>query len=306
MPSASAAIAAVATALPFDGNRRGVVLGDFEFPTLAHVWLAQQRRGADIAWARSDGEAMPIERYAARIDERTLVVPATHVCFRNGFRLDISSLVGLCRERGAYVMLDDYQRSGTAPLDVHALGVDFMVTGALKYLLGPAGVAFLYVRRGLMETLEPLVTGWFGRADPFAFRIDRLDWAASARRFEAGSPPVPNVFAALAGLGLLQAVGMETIERQIARLVDRFITGARERGFEVKTPVDPARRGPLAVVRAHDAAELVGRLERAGIVASARGTGLRISFHGYNDEGDVDRVLAGLEAEARLVARSSV
>jgi selenocysteine lyase/cysteine desulfurase len=301
MPSASAAISAVATALSFEGRRR-VVLGEFEFPTMAHVWLAQQARGASIAWARAHGDALPINEYADLIDANTLIVPATHICFRNGYRVDISRLVALCRDRGAYCFVDDYQRTGTAPLDVHDLGVDFMVTGALKYLLGPSGVAFLYVRRDLIEGLEPLATGWLGRSDPFAFGIDPLDWSASARRFEAGTPPIPNVYAARAGIELIQQVGLAVIERRIAELVERFDRGARNRGFDVVTPVDPARRGPLVVLRVSNAPKLVQRLERAGIIASARGTGLRVSFHAYNNEQDVDTVLEALVA---LVVRSS-
>lgn len=296
MPSASAAIAAVATALSFDGARSSVVLGEFEFPTMAHLWLAQQRRGAKIVWARARGDALPSEEYASHIDERTLIVPTTHVCFRNGYRLDIPRLVSLCHEHGAYLFLDDYQRTGTAVLDVRALGVDFMVTGALKYLLGPAGVAFLYVRRDLITRLEPLTTGWFGRADPFAFRIDRLDWSPSARRFEAGTPPVPNVYAAAAGLELLRSVGFDEIERQVDRLVERFMSGVRARGFEVATPDDRARRGPLVVLRSTDAGALVERLEQRGIIASARGTGLRVSFHAYNNDEDVDAVLAAMDS----------
>jgi selenocysteine lyase/cysteine desulfurase len=302
MPSASAAIAAIATALTFDASRRTVVLGEFEFPTLAHVWLAQARRGAVIEWAHAEGETLPIDSYAARIDERTLIVPATHVCFRNGYRLDIPRLVELCHARGALVMLDDYQRTGSGPIDVHALGVDFMVTGALKYLLGPAGIAFLYVRRELIERLEPLATGWFGRVDPFAFRSDRLDWSPSARRFEGGTPPVPNVYGALAALMLLETSGLSEIQRQICSLTLRFIEGARERGFRVATPADPARRGPLVVIRSDAAAELVRRLDTCGIIASSRGDGLRVSFHAYNDEADVDAVLAALDAEQELVA----
>jgi selenocysteine lyase/cysteine desulfurase len=305
MPNASAGISAIATALSFDTDRRTVVLGEFEFPTMGHVWLAQQRRGARIAWARAQDEALPVESYAAHIDERTLIVPAGHVCFRNGYRLDIPRLVTICRERGAYLLLDDYQRTGTAPLDVHALGVDFMVTGALKYLLGPAGVAFLYVRRDLIEQLEPLSTGWFGRVDPFAFSVDRLDWSPSARRFETGSPPIPNVYAAAAGIELLQTTGVATIGEQVNRLVERFASGARERGFDVVTPDDPAARGPLVVVRSTDAAAMVRRLEARGIIASARGTGLRVSFHAYNNEEDVDAVLKTLDAESALVCRAS-
>jgi selenocysteine lyase/cysteine desulfurase len=175
---------------------------------MGHVWLAQQRRGAEIAWARADGETLPVAAYAALVDNRTRIVPVTHVCFRNGYRADVRGLVELCHQRGALVFLDDYQRSGTAPLDVHALGVDFMVTGALKYLLGPSGIAFLYVRRRLVEELTPLVTGWFGRVNPFAFAPQQLDWSTTARRFETGTPPVPLAYAAR-GLDLLDAVGLD-------------------------------------------------------------------------------------------------
>jgi selenocysteine lyase/cysteine desulfurase len=301
MPSASAAITAVATSLDFDTTRRGVVLGEFEFPTAAHVWLAQQRRGAVVSWADAEDAALPVSAYQTHIDNRTRLVAGTHVCFRNGYRLDIPALVALCRDRGALFLLDDYQHSGTAPIDVRALGVDFMVTGALKYLLGPSGVAFLYVRRDLIERLEPLATGWFGRADPFAFSPARLDWSPTARRFECGTPPVPNAYGAAAGLALLQDVGLASIARQIGALADRFWQGARARGFDVITPGDPARRGPLVVVRAADAAELVRRLEARGIIASARGSGLRVSFHGYNNDGDVDEVLRALDAEAALL-----
>ena len=304
MPNASSAITAIATALAFDTHRDTVVLGDFEFPTMAHGWLAQQARGARIEGATAQGETLPVESYAAHIDERTLIVPATHVCFRNGYRLDIPRLIDLAHERGAYFMLDDYQRTGTSSLDVHALGVDFMVAGSLKYLLGPSGVAFLYVRRDLIERLEPLATGWFGRVNPFAFSVDTLDWSTSARRFETGSPPIPIVYAAAAGIELLLSIGLATIEAQVNRLVERFAEGARARDFDLKTPGDPAQRGPLVVLRSTDAEALAARLLGRGIIASSRGTGLRVSFHAYNNDQDVDAVLEALEKERALVCRA--
>ena len=237
MPSASTAIAAIATALrvrstSIAGRARRVRVSDLRSR------LAGAADGAARRWCGPGRTATrsPIEAYAALIDDRTLIVPATHVCFRNGYRVDIPALVTLCHERGAWCLVDDYQRTGSGPIDVHELGVDFLVTGALKYQLGAAGIAYLYVRRELIERLEPLVTGWFGRVEPFAFDIKRLDWAPSARRFEAGTPPVPNAYAAAAGIELLQSVGFETIERQIAALVERFVTGARARGLDVATP----------------------------------------------------------------------
>ncbi|MFN2446924.1 MAG: aminotransferase class V-fold PLP-dependent enzyme [Vicinamibacterales bacterium] len=305
MPSASAGINAIASALDFNGARSNVVMGEFEFPTLAQIWLAQQRRGAIVRWARAIGERLEVGAYERLVDEHTLVVPATHVCFRNGHRTDIAALTDLCHARGAYVLLDDYQRTGSGPMDVHALGVDFMVTGCLKYLLAAAGVAFLYVRHDLIERLEPTITGWFGRVNPFAFRIDQVDWPDTARRFESGTPPVPSAYAALGALALLERIGYEAVGRQVERLVARYRTAAEAGGFVVRTPAEPERRGPLVVVQSLDGPALVSRLGARGILASCRGNGLRVSFHAYNNEADVDGVVAALEAESALLERAS-
>jgi selenocysteine lyase/cysteine desulfurase len=303
LPSASAGINAIASALDFTGTRSHVVMGEFEFPTMAQVWLAQQRRGATIRWARATGDRLALDAYRAVIDERTLIVPATHVCFRNGHKTDIAGLAKLCHERGAYIFLDDYQRTGSGPIDVHALGVDFMVTGCLKYLLAAAGVAFLYVRRDLIERFEPTITGWFGRVNPFAFRIDELDWSETATRFESGTPPVPNAYAALGALKLLEQIGLDVVGRQVAMLVDRYRSAAQASGFVVRTPAEPESRGPLVVVQSVNAPDLVARLAGRGIVASCRGNGLRVSFHAYNNEQDVDAVMGALEKESALLER---
>jgi selenocysteine lyase/cysteine desulfurase len=303
VPSASAGINAIASAMDYSGGRSEVVIGDFEFPTMAQVWLAQQRRGAVIRRARAAGDRLEADAYARAVGDRTLIVPATHVCFRNGHRTDIAAVTRLCHDRGALVFLDDYQRTGSGPLDVHALGVDFMVTGCLKYLLAAAGVAFLYVRRDIVERFEPTMTGWFGRVNPFAFSIDELDWPATASRFESGTPPVPNAYAALAALRLLDRIGYDAVGRQVSTLVERYRSAAADRGFVVRTPAERERRGPLVVVQSHDAPALVGRLAARGIVASCRGNGLRVSFHAYNTAEDVDTVIAALEAEAALLER---
>ena len=228
---------------------------------MAHGWLAQQRRGAIVEWVPAGGETLPIEAYEASIDERTLVVPVAHVCFRNGHRIDVAALAALCRARGAYLMLDDYQRTGTAPLDVHALGVDFLVTGALKYLLrsGRPCVPLRAPRadRGARAVVDRMVRP----RRPLRVQPRPLDWAASARRFETGTPPVPNAYAAAAGLDLLNALGTDGRRGADGRLTNRTISGARRRGFAVATPDNPGQRGALyVVVRCTDAATLVGRL----------------------------------------------
>jgi selenocysteine lyase/cysteine desulfurase len=152
-----------------------------------------------------------------------LIVPATQVCFRNGYRVDIPALVKLCHERGAWCLVDDYQRTGSGPIDVHELGVDFLVTGALKYQLGAAGIAYLYVRRELIERLEPL--HWLvrpHRAVRLRHQAARLGPSAAIGSRHATAPAH-----AAAGIKLLHQRGWN-IERQIAarRAVQ---TGARAR-----------------------------------------------------------------------------
>ena len=301
VPYASAGINSVASALRFD-ERPKVVLGEFEFPTMGHIWLAQQQRGARVEFVSAAGDTIPIAGYERAIDRKTLIVPVTGICFRNGFRSAVPDIVKLAHANGALVMLDDYQDCGTRPVDVRKADVDFYVAGTLKYLLGPPGLAFLYVRKELIERLQPTITGWFAQEHPFSFDVKRLDPAHSARRFEAGSPPVPNIYAAMRGIGLLQEIGLDAVAEHIARLVQAFLDGARKMGWRAKTPADSV--GPLCVLQCKDAAGLVQKLAARDIVCSSRHDGLRLSFHVYNTMSDVDAVLQALKENTELLVTS--
>lgn len=298
---ASAGISAVASALNFGGPRRKVVMGEFEFPTMGQIWLAQQSRGAEIQFVAAQDGRIPVGRYSTAIDDQTLIVPVTGVCFMNGARSDVPAVVKLARDRGALVMLDDYQDCGTRPVDVKALDVDFYVSGALKYLLCPSGIAFMYVRSELIESLTPTITGWFGQQNPFAFDVKHFDPATSARRFEAGSPPVPHVYTATAALDLLGSVGFDRIAGHVASLAQALIVGAKELKIKVKTPADSC--GPLVVLQMKDSEAAVKKLASHKIVASNRMDGLRISFHFYNTLDDVRAVLEVLEQNIDLAVR---
>jgi selenocysteine lyase/cysteine desulfurase len=298
---ASAGISAVASALNFGGPRRKVVMGEFEFPTIGQIWLAQQSRGAEIQFVAAQDGRIPASGYAKAIDDQTLIVPVTGVCFMNGARSDVPSVVKLARDRGALVMLDDYQDCGTRPVDVKALNVDFYVSGALKYLLCPSGIAFMYVRPELIETLTPTITGWFGQQNPFAFDVKHFDPATSARRFEAGSPPVTLVYAATAALDLLGSVGFDRIAGHVGTLAQALIAGARELKIKIKTPADSC--GPLVVLQMKDSEAAVKKLAAHNIVASNRMDGLRISFHLYNTLDDVQAVLEVLGKNIDLAVR---
>ncbi len=300
---ASTAIAGLASAFSFEGPRKRVLLGDFEFPTMAHSWMAQQKRGGEIVRVRARDGRLPVSAYRDALDERALLVPVATVCFRNGYRQDVEGVVSAARQSGALTLVDDYQSTGTRPLDVKKLGCDFLVTGALKYLMGSSGLAFLYIRSDLIETLEPLLTGWFGQERPFDFDIERATYHRTARRFETGTPPVPSLYAGLAALSLFEPLRLEEVRDHVEGLASTLISESVERGFEVLTPPEPELRGPLVVLGAHDAPKLVEILAQEGIVVSSRGDGLRISFHYYNIPEDVKAVLSALDRHPELVAK---
>jgi selenocysteine lyase/cysteine desulfurase len=297
IPSASAGINSIASALDF-GKRRKVVMGEFEFPTMGQIWLAQERRGAEIEFLAAQNDKICPDCYSRAIDDQTLIVPLTHVCFMNGFRSEVAPIVKHAHERGALVMLDDYQDCGTRPIDVKALDVDFYVSGALKYLLCPSGIAFLYARPELISSLTPTITGWFAQQNPFAFDVKHFDPATTARRFETGSPSLPHAYTATAALKLLDDFRREKTAEHIKYLTRALMDGARDLKIKVKTPAESV--GPLIVLQMKDADAMVKKMAAENIVVSNRMDGLRVSFHLYNTLDDVHAVLGQLEKNRAL------
>jgi selenocysteine lyase/cysteine desulfurase len=302
IPSASAGINSIASALSFR-DRKKVVLGAFEFPTMGHVWLSQRSRGADVQFVEAVGDRMPGERYDSAIDRDTLIVPVTGLCFMNGWRSEVAKIVSYAHARGALVLLDDYQDSGTRPVDVKNLGVDIYVTGTLKYLLGPPGLAMMYVRSDLVQSLAPTISGWFAQANPFAFDVKKLELSATARRFEAGTPAIPNLYAAKQGVHLLQSIGLPDVAEHIEGLAAALLRGVQEMGIQIKTPLDSV--GPLVVLKCRDSAALVRRLAEQQISVSNRRDGLRIALHVYNTLEDVHAVLKALQRDLDLLVLES-
>ncbi len=296
--SASAGINGIASALNFR-ERKKVVMGEFEFPTMGHIWLAQRPRGAEVEFVGAEGNRIPAANYERIVDRQTLIVPLTHVCFKNGFRSEVKAVTEIAHHSGALVMLDDYQDCGTRPVDVKAMDLDFFVTGTLKYLLGPPGLAFMYVRKDLASSLVPTLSGWFAQANPFAYDPQTFNLSPTARRFESGSPSVPNVYAALPGFQLLQEIGIEHVASHIKGLAQALLRSALNLGIRPKTPADSA--GPLVVLESRDSVLLVQKLAESGIVASNRHDGLRISFHVYNTMDDVNAVVDVLKKNIDLL-----
>lgn len=299
--SASAGINAVASAMSFDEIRNKVVITDLEFPTNAQIWYAQETRGATVERVVAEGNDSLLDKLADVIDERTRIVAVTHVCYRNGEKLDVAAIARLARAKGAYVLIDGFQAVGTMPIDLTALGCDFYVGGTLKYLLGSAGIAYLYARDATTAALQPTATGWFAQDDIGAMNARAHHPAASARRFEGGTPPIPNVYAARAGLAIIEEIGLGAIGDRIAALTALIADHARAAGIPMATPDDPARRGAMVALRSHDAPAMVAALHEANIVTSSRDGNVRLSPHFYNEPGDVDTVFRAIGRHRALM-----
>jgi selenocysteine lyase/cysteine desulfurase len=294
--SVSAGLNALASAFDFTGPRNKVVISDFEFPTNAQIWHAQEPRGAKVVHVpRAADGYIPLENFAKAIDDKTLLVAITHVCFRNGAKLDIPGIVRLARAHGALVLLDCYQAVGSLDIDVKSLDVDFAVGGMLKYLLGTAGIGFLYARDSIIRSLLPTNSGWFAQANIGAMDITANRPAPSARRFEAGTPPVVNCYAAEAGLKFLLAVGTPAIEKRNQALTRLCMERLREIGWPSVTPEQDERRGATVAVPSRDSGGLSAELMKRDIVTSHRDDNVRASFHFYNDTDDVESFIAGMK-----------
>jgi selenocysteine lyase/cysteine desulfurase len=303
--SVSAGLNALASAFDFSGKRNKVIVSDFEFPTNAQIWHAQESRGAAVVHVpRAADGYIPVENFAKAIDEKTQLVAITHVCFRNGAKLDIPGIVRLARAKGAKVLLDCYQSVGSLDIDVKALDVDFAVGGMLKYLLGTAGLGFMYVRDTFVQSLLPTNSGWFAQTDIGAMDITANRPALSARRFEAGTPAVVNCYASEAGLKTLLGVGTPAIERRIYALTRRCMRRLEEIEWPSITPVADEHRGATVAIPSRAAPQLCIQLMKRDIVTSSRDDNVRASFHYYNNEDDIESFVAAMkELRSEFVPR---
>lgn len=304
--SASAGMNSVASALRFGNGRDRIVISNYEFPTSGQIWHAQEPRGAVLHHVAEDEEGIiPLDHFERAIDERTRLVVISHVCYRHGGKLpadDIRALAELAHRNGAYLMLDCYQSVGSEPIDLKQLDVDFAAGGMLKYLLGTAGIGFLYVRRDLVRDLTPTVSGWFAQENIGAMDIFANVPSNTASRYQAGTPPVPSCYGADAGLDIILEYGCAAIGARVRDITSYALDRFQGAGFQVATPKAETHRGPMIALRAKDDARLVQELRARGIVTSSRDGNLRAGFHFYNNRDDVDRTVDALEACRPLLA----
>jgi kynureninase len=281
-PNISVALSAVAESLDYR-RRPKVVVTSLDFPTVAYQWLARAAEGIEVVVVESpDGIGVPVDAIARAVDDRTALVATSHVFFTTGAIQDVRALSQAVHRKGALLLVDGYQATGQLAVDVRALDVDFYCGGGLKWLLGGTGVAFMYARPDLWQTLHPRASGWFAHREQFRFDSRTLELHDDARRLEAGTPPLMPVYAQLGGLEVIEELGVAEIRRRTMALAEDLIAHARAAGLRPRVAATPDERTAIVMLPNEDPPAAVRRLAEAGIVADSRPGHVRLSPYFYN------------------------
>ncbi len=280
--------AIIASCFEFPAERNKVVFSDLEFPTSSYLWKAEERRGAEVEIIRTNGSVIDIDALCDAIDERTAVVPISHVTFGSQFIVDAKRVCQKARSVGAHVILDCYHSLGTVPVDIVDIGASFATGGAQTFLCGGPGSAYLYVRPDLIGQFEPRVTGWFANETPFALTVSGQAYAENIWRYQLGTPAVSALYQARAGADIVGQIGVAAIREKSLHQTQIIIDIVDELKFRLRSPREPELRGGAVVFDFVGAADVVRELSRRRIHCDFRpGAGVRVGPHFYNHDQEI-------------------
>jgi kynureninase len=293
----STIMSVLASCFDYTPARNKVVYEALQFPTVSYVWQAEQRRGAECVLVPSqDGITIDVDAMCDAIDERTLVVPISHVIFSSAYIQDVAKICAKAKSVGAHVILDCYQSVGTLPLDVVELGVSFACGGSVKYLCGGPGAAWLYVRKDLIGQLAPRVTGWFGNEAPFAFTMPGQSYAETIWRYVGGTPAIAALYQSRAGQAIVAEIGGRKIRDKSLVMTERIIGWVDELGMKLNSPRAAEQRGGSVVFDFVGSADVCRELNRRKFFCDHRpGVGIRIAPHFYTKAEEIELFFAELK-----------
>ena len=298
IPNVTTAQATVLSSLEYPPERNRIVMTALDFPSVSYVYQSLATRlGAEIVVvpAASDGLGVDLQQLLDAIDSRTRLVAISHVLFRSAYIVDVAAVCRKAHEVGALVSLDSFHAVGVIPVDVRAIGCDFLSGGVLKWLCGGPGGCFLYVAADVRTSAAPSLTGWQAHARPFAFEPE-MDYAPDAFRWLGGTPVIPALFAAAEGPRIVRRAGVDAIRAKSLRQTSRLIALADARGYKVHAPRDPERRGGTVAFDVPHAYEVSQFLLARDIIVDYRpGAGIRIAPHFYTSDEELETAIAGID-----------
>lgn len=296
LPNTTVAAFQVVSTRGWSGRSRIMALPG-EFPSLGQVWQAQRSRGATVTRLPEAPHSDFAAACSAQMRDDVALVCLASVNYLDSARRPVAEVADLAHKAGAQVLVDAYQSAGVEPLDVDELECDFLLAGTSKYLLGLPGVAFLYVREP-ERGLAPSLTGWFGRPPTDRFDPESTMQAHGAARFETGTPAVPAVYAALAGLRLLDRLDLAAVRRHIENLTVMGHALLTDAGLEVVGPAQASERGAHLAVAVPDPIATAARLAKQGVLVSPRAGVVRLACHYFTTEEDLRRAGKALATDA--------
>jgi len=279
-------------------NKGKVISNELEFPSSNLPWL---NIGADICFVKARNGKILIKDIVNNINGRTGTIITSHVQYSTGFRQDLVELSNLTKQKGLYLVVNPTQSIGALYFDVKEFGIDFMASDGHKWIISSYGVGVIYIRKRLLDDLDfkPPFFGQLGQKHRNTFNNMKLDISQSASRFELGSPHFPNIFALNAGIKYISKIGVMEIEKRILYLTRYLIEKLQELNLCILSPLEEKHRSGIVVFKVDNTEEIIRKLEKEMIIVSARGGGIRVSPHFYNNEEDIDRLISVLKNSVR-------
>lgn len=282
-----------------------IVTTDLEYPSVVYPWL-KRSLGVKVHYVRNMNGRILLEDFEKAVDDSTVAVVVSHVEYTNGFRHDLQALSEIAHRHGAVLTVDAIQSAGVIPIDVKRDGVDFLTCACYKWLLGPAGAAYLYVREELIEGFEPPYVGWASVKQEIFETVDFWDiWSLklseTASRFEVGTPSTVSFVGAAEAIKMLLGFGIENIEKRVLKLTDYLIEKIKALGLELQTPEEQQHRSGIVNIKIDKPKDVVEQLKRGNIIVSARAHGIRVSPHFYNTEEEIDKLVEEVKKCQRRV-----
>lgn len=277
---------------------KNIVTNDLEYPSNVYPWLKMRSKGIEVRYAKNINGKIPIETYERIIDDNTLAVAVSHVTWTTGFKHDLKELAKIAHRHGAYLIVDAIQAAGAIKVNVREMDIDFLSCGTYKWLLGPTGAGYLYIKEEHIDKFTPPYVGYIGvkyKEDPLEFDLYKLEWKENAEKFELGTMSHISFVGAQAAIELILEVKIENIEERIMKLTRYLIEKLLDQGFKLQNPINDKERGGIVNFKLKNGNEICKKLRKENIITSFRAGGLRVSPHFYNTREEIDLLIEKLK-----------
>lgn len=276
-----------------------VVSTSMEFAANVYPWMNLAPRGVTLKRVAEDDGRIPFDRLAAAIDRRTRLVSVSAVQWSNGFRLDLTRLGELCKQKGVLFFVDAIQGLGVHPIDVNAMHIDFLAADGHKWLCAPEGAGIFFCRRELVGHLHPSEPGYMSMKHSYESPELRFDFHDDARRFDSGVYNLAGICALGASLEMFLEVGVDTIQKRVKGLTDQLVEGLRRKAWTIHSPRTASEWSGIVSFSSdkHDLQAIRSHLRNEfKIVVASRLGRLRASPHFYNSEDEIAQLVEALPA----------